>query len=249
LAAGEYVWIAESDDYADERLLERLVEVLDAEPEVTFVYCRSWRITGDDQRDGFADWYLAELDPRRWTEDFRADGREESRNYFVHANSVPNASAVVFRKAIYERVGGVDEHLRVCGDWKLWVSMALQGKVAYVSEPLNYYREHDATVRARVEQTGRGAGEHIEMVSWMLERVTPTDLIVEKAYSQASISWIPPVLNRRVPFRVRWRLLRNAMAIDPHAVRRLVRPALAMVRLKLVKEFRLVRQRFVSRAS
>jgi len=33
LAHGEYVWIAESDDYADERFLERLVAVLEAEPE------------------------------------------------------------------------------------------------------------------------------------------------------------------------------------------------------------------------
>src|SRR5882762_42615 len=43
LARGEYIWIAESDDYADERLLERLVGVLEAEPEVTLAYCRSWR--------------------------------------------------------------------------------------------------------------------------------------------------------------------------------------------------------------
>src|SRR5664280_853615 len=40
LARGEYVWIAESDDYADERMLERLLTVLEAEPEVVFAYCR-----------------------------------------------------------------------------------------------------------------------------------------------------------------------------------------------------------------
>jgi len=49
LAHGEYVWVAESDDYADERLLEKLVKVLDEEPEVTFVYCRSFRVTPDGQ--------------------------------------------------------------------------------------------------------------------------------------------------------------------------------------------------------
>src|ERR1700737_2534716 len=54
LARGNYVWIAESDDYADERLLERLVELLDAEPEVTFAYCRSWGISEKGQRNGFA---------------------------------------------------------------------------------------------------------------------------------------------------------------------------------------------------
>src|SRR5882762_422079 len=119
LAHGEYVWVAESDDYADERLLEKLVKVLDEEPEVTFVYCRPFPVTPDGQPNGFADWYLADLDPQRWTADFRADGLEACKQTFVHANSVPNASSVVFRRSTYERVGGVDESLVACGDWKL----------------------------------------------------------------------------------------------------------------------------------
>jgi glycosyltransferase involved in cell wall biosynthesis len=249
LARGEYIWIAESDDYADERLLERLVGVLEAEPEVTLAYCRSWRISRDGQRNGFADWYLAELDAKRWTADFRADGLEACRNTFVHANSVPNASAVVFRKSVFERVGGPDERLLVCGDWKLWVLMALEGRIAYLSEPLNYYREHNATVRMKLQETGRGAGEHLAMVRWMMERVTPPEAIVEKAYLWASKMWAPPVLNRRLPFSVRWALLRDAMATDPHALRRLIRPALGMVRWKLTKELRILRQRFASHAS
>src|SRR6185437_16633828 len=53
LARGEYVWIAESDDYADERLLERLVSILDADPSVAFAYCRSWRVDEDDRLNGF----------------------------------------------------------------------------------------------------------------------------------------------------------------------------------------------------
>jgi glycosyltransferase involved in cell wall biosynthesis len=248
LARGEYIWIAESDDYADERLLERLVGLLDAEPEITFAYCRSWRITRDGERDGFADWYLADLDGRRWSADFRADGGEECRHYFVSNNSVPNASSVVFRKAIFERVGGADERLRVCGDWKLWVLMALEGRIAYVGEPLNYYREHDATVRNNAQQTGLVAMEHLAMVRWMLERVTPTPTIMERARFWASVHWTPVVLNRRVPFGVRWGLLSSAMAMDPHAVRRLIRPALASVRLKVTKEWRLFRERFEHRA-
>jgi glycosyltransferase involved in cell wall biosynthesis len=249
LARGEYVWVAESDDYADERLLQRLVSVLDEEPEVSFAFCRSWRITQDDQRNGFADWYLADLDPRRWTADFLSDGREECRHYFVSNNSVPNASAVVFRKAIYERVHGADERLRVCGDWRLWVSMAFEGKVAYVGEPLNYYREHDSNIRTNAKQSGLIAAEHLATVRWMLQRVTPTETTLERTYFWISTHWIPAVLSRRVPFGRRWKLLRDAVAIDPHAMRRLIRPAMAAVRLKVVKELRLARQRFESRAS
>jgi glycosyltransferase involved in cell wall biosynthesis len=249
LARGEHVWIAESDDYADERLLERLVGVLEEEPEVTFVYCRSWRIAPDGEPNGYADWYLADLDPPgRWAADFRADGREECRNYFVHVNSVPNASAVVFRKAIYDQVGGADERLCVCGDWKLWVSMALERKLAYLSEPLNYYREHGATVRSKITETGWCAGEHLRMVNWMLGRVTPSEAIRKRAYEMASCSWKPAVSSRRVPLRRRWTLLKEAIATDPFAVRRLLAPILTPVRLKVAKEFRLLRQRFERRA-
>src|SRR5580700_8971166 len=49
LTCGEYVWIAESDDYAGEGLLERLIAVLDAGPQVVFVNCRSWRVYADDR--------------------------------------------------------------------------------------------------------------------------------------------------------------------------------------------------------
>src|SRR5580704_3035040 len=36
LAQGKYVWIAESDDYADPQLLERLVAILEANPAVAY---------------------------------------------------------------------------------------------------------------------------------------------------------------------------------------------------------------------
>src|SRR5258708_27842037 len=64
LARGKYVWIAESDDYADERDLERLVGALDAEPDVTFAYCRSSR-NCEGQPHTFADAYLDSSDAHR----------------------------------------------------------------------------------------------------------------------------------------------------------------------------------------
>jgi len=40
----EYVWIAESDDYADEGLLAELVTKLDKYPAVGIAYCQSWKV-------------------------------------------------------------------------------------------------------------------------------------------------------------------------------------------------------------
>jgi len=170
LARGEYVWIAESDDYADARLLEKLAALLDAEPRATFAYCRSVRVSLDDRLEGFVDPLVAVGNQHhRWTVDYSADGMEECRNYLVHCNTVPNASAVVFRKDVYQRVGGADESMSLCGDWKLWAAMALTGKIVYLAEPLNYYRFHDASVRRVTKQSGM---ETVRVRWWTLEQVT-----------------------------------------------------------------------------
>ena len=129
------------------------------------------------------------------------------------------------------------------GDWKLWVLMALEGKIAYISEPLNSYREHDVTVRAAIGRTGRGAAEHLRMVRWMLERVTPSKAVMKMAYEYAAAMWVYPILNRRIPFRVRWEILKEGLRNDPHALWRLFRGMLIVMRLKTRKEWGSLRQR------
>ncbi len=233
LAHGKYVWIAESDDYADIHLLERLVTVLEKEPAVTFIYSQSWRVSDDDRLNGFADFYLEYLDPHRWKADYCVDGYEECRNYFIFSNTVPNASAVVFRKAVFERVGGADESLRMCGDWKLWASMALTGKLAYLGEPLNYYRSHDTSVRSKSRKEAVDVAEDLQVIRWILERVRPADAVLKKLCQRQSGFWVPAVMSARVPLSLKLRILKNVWAIDPRPIRRAVHPALQVVRGKL----------------
>lgn len=221
LARGKYVWIAESDDYAGAKLLERLVSPLDADPEVAFAYCRSWRVLNEDGNlRGFADSYV---DPAhsRWQSDFCVDGREECADYFTRGTPVPNTSAVVFRREAYDRVGGADENLRICGDWKLWAAMALTGKVAYVSEPLNYYRTHDATVRnaiwgKRHSLDARYAEERLKVARWILDRATPNEATLQKAYRDHSRQVVPIIVSPRVPVRSKRALIRLIMEFDSH---------------------------------
>jgi glycosyltransferase involved in cell wall biosynthesis len=244
LTHGKYVWIAESDDYADERMLERLVAVLEAEPKVALAYCRSWRVSADDQLEGFADEsYLANLDQPRWKADFFADGREECRNYLVQCNTVLNASSVLFRKAVYERVGGADESLLLCGDWKLWASIALTGDLAYLAEPLNYFRVHDESVRSKSTLTGLTAAEYLQVTRWMLAQVTPTEATREKLCDTLSMLWVPAMMSTHVPFGRKWAILQSARAIDHDLIRRVCHPAFVVLRLKFLRHCRFVGSR------
>jgi glycosyltransferase involved in cell wall biosynthesis len=239
LARGKYVWIAESDDYADECLLETLVSRLDADPDLAFCYCRSCKISEDNQILGFLDAYLSDLNPQKWTEDFLVDGREECQKYLVHRNTITGTSSVLFRNAVYEAVGGADESLILCGDWKTWASMAITGgRIAYVARPLNFQRFHMDSVTVTSQQFGLKADEYLQVVRWILQRVTTTHATRTKLCDDLFDIWCPNVLTSHNPASRRWRILRNATAIDRHALRKLVRPAIVACRATLIRRLR-----------
>jgi glycosyltransferase involved in cell wall biosynthesis len=238
LARGKYIWIAESDDHADERLLGRLAGLLDDDPKTVFAYCRSWRVMDDDRIDGFGDGHLETVDPRLWKSDFRMDGLRLCRSYLVRSPAVYNASAVVFRKAAYEAVGGADESMRLCGDWKLWAAMALAGGVAYVGEPLNYFRDHADNVRNKSGRDGTGVMEMLQVIRWILDRVTPAKSDLRGAREWASNHWVPLVMSFHFPLRVKLALLRRVRDIDPHPIRRVGHPAWLTFKRKLARHWR-----------
>jgi glycosyltransferase involved in cell wall biosynthesis len=224
LARGEYVWIAESDDYADNRLLEKLVVRLDVEPRSVLCYCRSWRVSADGELAGFLDTHLPDLGSNKWVGDFLADGTEECRKYLIHCNTVLSASSVLFRREVYWQVGGADEKLILCGDWKTWASMALTGgTISYVGDPLNYYRFHETSVTEKSLRNGIWATEALDVTRWMLQKVTPDASTLTKVRSDLSRLWIPAVLSNRIPLSRRWAILKDAWAFDRWALRGLVR--------------------------
>jgi glycosyltransferase involved in cell wall biosynthesis len=188
LAIGEYVWIAESDDYADERLLEKLVARLDAESAAAFAYCRSWSVSLDGRTDGFVNSFESGEEQYRWAADYCADGLAECRDYLVRCNTVPNASAVVFRRNVYQQVGGADETLRLCGDWKLWAAMALTGKVVYSAEALNYYRFHDESVRTVSKQSGIDFAEKFRVRWWIFEKATRLESLTSDSKTKRALA-------------------------------------------------------------
>ena len=161
------------------------------------------------------------------------DGVEECRNYFVQTNPVPNASAVVFRKSIYEEVGGADEKFRACGDWKLWAAMALTGKIVYLGEPLNHFRFHEASVSHRTQAARVDVAEHLQVMRWVLDRVTVQEAKLAEIRKKKLSLWIPPLMTFKVPLHMKYSILRSAKAIDPHVFRRLPGPAIVALGLKV----------------
>ncbi|HWG58347.1 MAG TPA: glycosyltransferase [Candidatus Acidoferrales bacterium] len=237
LARGEYVWMAESDDYADRRFLERLVAVLDTEPAAAFAYCRSWCVTSDDRVDGFGDWYLDVIDPKRWRSSFCVSGNAEFVNYLARCCVIPNASAVLFRRSEYLSAGGADEQLRVSGDWKLWAALALRGKVAFVDEPLNYYRTDEQSVLHRSVHDASNVIESLDVVRWILDQVSLSSEVLAQVYQARVDSWVPAVMSFHFSWSTKFAILKRAYAIDAQCARRILRPAWRTVQRKISRHW------------
>ncbi|MGH9735921.1 MAG: glycosyltransferase [Candidatus Acidiferrales bacterium] len=230
MARGKYVWMAESDDYADPRFLERLVPVLENDTNVQFAYCRSRRVDPRGHVGEFVDKasLIPGLAPSRWTTDFCSDGREECTRCMVFACVVQNASAVLFRKSAYEEAGGADESLRICGDWKLWCSLLLAGKMAYVAEPLNFFRFHEGAARNQFGLWRAGIVEWLAVVRWILDRVEVSEATLGPVRRYHADHWTRAILRTGVPWSAKREILRRAKAIDPHAIRSGFRAALLL---------------------
>lgn len=187
-AMGEYVWIAESDDAADERLLATLVDRLDQNPNVGLAYCQSWRVDEQEKHLGSSIELLADMDSERWRCDFVADGRAECARYLLLKNTIPNASAVVFRRSTYLEMGGADEGMRLCGDWLAWVEILLRSDLAFVAEPLNFHRTHAAALRNTTELE-RSATEGWRVSQRILDEVRPDPDALRQVRDRFANEW------------------------------------------------------------
>ena len=99
LACGKYIWIAESDDFADLNFLETLVQKLEKNPTVGLAYCSSWQVDESDRVIRLLEPWANESNAQRWTEDFINEGKSEIREYPLIGTNIHNTSAVLLRRS------------------------------------------------------------------------------------------------------------------------------------------------------
>jgi glycosyltransferase involved in cell wall biosynthesis len=150
LARGDLVWIAEADDSCAPGLLAELVRAFD-DPQVVLAYCQSRQVAGDGAilSDDYLD-YVADISTTKWRAPYVEDGQTEIRTALAVKNTLPNASAVLFRRTALLRALQEEEHaldgLRVAGDWVVYLAVLRQGKIAFSPEALNSHRRHEDSV-------------------------------------------------------------------------------------------------------
>ncbi len=146
LATGDLIWLAESDDTCHPQFLERLLPEF-YDPDVALAYCQSGLIGPDDRplEAHFLD-HTDDLSRSRWRSRYSVFGTEEIELALSQKNTIPNVSAMLFRRP--RRLDFLDElfGLKFAGDWLFHAMLCREGKVAYLPDVLNQYRRHEQTV-------------------------------------------------------------------------------------------------------
>jgi hypothetical protein len=146
LARSALVWIAESDDTSSPHFLERLLPYF-ADDRLALAYAES-RVIGE-QGQWLADsyrFYTDSISSRKWLTAYAEDGETEIDHALAIKNTIANASAVVFRRAVLARHLQTIEPFRYCGDWWAYVQCLQEGSIAYHPEALNSHRRGASSV-------------------------------------------------------------------------------------------------------
>lgn len=147
LATGEYVWIAESDDVAEPTLLSRLIAAIEKEDAV-LAFCHSRWIDSEGQT-------ISRKREPIWKRTWAMDGETFIRRYLLGYSHICNASAVVFRRSAALNVDMSQvAQFTASGDRLFWIRMASQGRVAYLPQTLNNFRQHTHKVSGGAEYQG-----------------------------------------------------------------------------------------------
>jgi glycosyltransferase involved in cell wall biosynthesis len=194
--SGEYVWIAESDDVADPQLLATLVPLLDQNPNVGLAYCQSRFIDSNDSILQIMSMYTDEHDSERWNHDFIANGLDECQKSLLFKNTIPNASAVLIRRSIYEAIGGAEESLSLTGDWMTWIRMLLKSDIAFSAQPLNFFRCHSSSVRSRSVLNGTEYYERMIILQTLKNGIQVPAQAVTLLGRQLMNEWVNLALSR-----------------------------------------------------
>ncbi len=198
LAKGDYIWIAESDDYAELNFLETLLPYFEQDKDVVLAYAQSTIVNEEGETIiSYNKNYQWIYKTDRWSENFVEEGKVMAANYLVYHNCIPNASAVLMRRDKFLEVGGADETMTLNGDWYFYAKLLMLGKVAFNAQHLNWFRKHTATQRAKGAGTYVVYDEILTIVNYIQSKVDVPEENLEKSYRNISHWWMGTLFSQK----------------------------------------------------
>ena len=140
LSQGDYIWVAESDDWAESNFLEILVEKLNKNPGIGLAYCQSNIVDVDGSFLRNNKIWTNDINKRKWRKGYLNTGINEIKTALCYKNTIPNASAVLLKKEFLNHDFIFPINMKMAGDWFCWIQILKKTNILYVPLCLNNFR-------------------------------------------------------------------------------------------------------------
>ncbi|HEY6506203.1 MAG TPA: glycosyltransferase, partial [Chitinophagaceae bacterium] len=147
LAKSDWIWIAESDDFADPSFLQEAALAISNHPATGIFYSDSFVVNeaGEKIDERFSLRKNNIFHTEKWSHDYFTEGIHEINQYLKFDCTINNISSLVFRKDLFAPGKNMLDGFRYYGDWFFLLKAAMGSPVCYSHQPLNYYRKHGSS--------------------------------------------------------------------------------------------------------
>ena len=145
-STSDYIWITETDDYANGNFLSELLPMLN-KPDVVIATSNSKLVNEKNEILSLSNSVFEGIkNIHRFKSSYVNDGLVEIYEAIGTYNSIPNVSACLFRRKdlllALDTLGDTLFDFKYAGDWLVYVQLLTQGSIAYNPNSLNYFRQH-----------------------------------------------------------------------------------------------------------
>ena len=143
LASGDYVWVAEADDYAKKNFLNEVVSPLKENNNIVISYADTGFIDskGYITKNSLVD-QIDILKTNHWNASYVNNGIAEINCYSYLNCTIPNVSGTIIKKGNYDEIFEETKKYHQSGDWFTYLNILNLGDISFINKALNYYRVH-----------------------------------------------------------------------------------------------------------
>lgn len=157
MANGDYIWIAESDDWAEPDFLEKVLHGINSNPNVGIGFSDSYWVNDQGKRGD---------DLSIHHSSFFKTGKEEIKEHLIKYNTIQNASAVLIRTDLAKRYMANILNYKSCGDWCLYLDVLYESNLIFIGSKLNNFRWYHDSVSSSANSQGLWINEGLRIVAF-----------------------------------------------------------------------------------
>lgn len=148
-ATGEYIVFAECDDFSHPDQISALFHAITMKSNIGVAFSESNLVDENGKIVGNNPQITSRVFRDYCQKDIQIPGLEFQK-IMLRNNLIPNMSAAMYKKSLFNQIGGLSEQYNLSSDFDFWIRMAEVTDFYHLKMPLNNFRHHNDTVRNRL---------------------------------------------------------------------------------------------------